>query len=56
MINGNKLVVILEYHDLVFCSSSLRISPVIYGYLDSLGTIFTWHVEDTAPWCVLIAA
>jgi hypothetical protein len=55
VIDGNKLVVVLENHDLIFCMSGLGVFPVIDGYLNSLGSIFARHMEHATSWCVLIA-
>jgi hypothetical protein len=56
VIDGNKFVVVLENYDLILCLSGIGMFPVINVHLNSLGAIFTRHVEHATPWCVLVAA
>lgn len=51
MIDGNKLAIVLEDHDLMLGVAFLRVLPVVDGYLDSFRAVFTWHMKYATPWC-----
>ena len=56
MVDGNKLPFVLKHHDLIFGVPGFGVFPIIDGYLDCFGAVFTRHVEYSAAGCVLVAA
>jgi hypothetical protein len=56
MIDGNKLAIVLEDHDLVLGVTMIKVFPVVDRYFDSCGAVSARNIKYATSWCVLVQA